>query len=90
MASSDNSDAGLSCSVCKEHYEEEGEKRPVLLPCTHTLCFACLSRLKVESGKLQCPECRRRIPVGSGVQGFPTNRYMLQNLAQKKQFLAQE
>ncbi len=82
-------DKDTCCSICLDPYEEEGEKRPVLLLCSHTLCFACLSDLEVTKKQFRCPECRREhwVPK-AGLERFPTNRYMLQIVkltAQNKQ-----
>ncbi len=66
-----------SCSVCLEAFEEEGDRVPKLLPCSHTLCVACLQSLN-NKHRLQCPECRttHRVLRGEGgVLAFPTNRY---------------
>ncbi len=62
------------CAVCMEGYEAEGEKRPKLLPCSHTLCAGCVKQL-TEGFRIQCPECREShlIPM----EDFPTNRYIL-------------
>ena len=69
------------CSVCYENYEQDGEKCPKLLPCSHTVCLRCLRHLG-QSFYMRCPECRKshRVPI-EGVSGFPTNRYILENLA---------
>ena len=65
------------CSICLEKYEKQGDKIPKLLPCTHTVCLQCARQL-IENSKLNCPECRseNRVPAG----GFPTNRYIIDNL----------
>ena len=65
------------CSICWEKYEKQGDKIPKLLPCSHTVCLQCTRQL-IENSKLNCPECRteNRVPV----RGFPTNRYLIENL----------
>ncbi len=65
------------CVVCSEAYQAEGDKRPKLLPCSHTYCLGCLRRL-INYSVLSCPECRttHRVPQG-GAEAFPTNRYIL-------------
>ena len=65
------------CSICLEKYEKQGDKIPKLLPCSHTVCLQCTRQL-IENSKLNCPECRteNRVPV----RGFPTNRYLIENL----------
>ena len=68
------------CNVCYESYEQDGEKCPKLLPCSHTVCLQCLRHLG-QSFYMRCPECRKshRVPP-EGAGGFPTNRYILENL----------
>ena len=76
----------IECSICFEKYQEEGEKCPKLLPCSHTLCLQCLEQLVNQGGRrLQCPECREnhQLPAG-GVRAFNTNRYILEALAKEK------
>ena len=65
------------CSVCLEKFEKHGDKIPKLLPCTHTVCLQCAGQL-IQNSKLICPECRSENVVPTG--GFPTNRYMIENL----------
>ena len=69
------------CSVCYENYEQDGEKCPKLLPCSHTVCLRCLRHIG-QSFYMRCPECRKshRVPI-EGASVFPTNRYILENLA---------
>ncbi len=65
----------MECTVCLEEFEEEGDRVPKLLPCSHTLCLGCLEQLE-RGSRVVCPECRaqHRAPP-QGPQGFPTNRY---------------
>ena len=75
-----------------------GNRCPKLLPCTHTVCLACLEDLyhthPVRMGffqpyrGVQCPECRifHNVPQ-QNVGNFPTNRYMLE-LVELKEKLA--
>jgi hypothetical protein len=74
-------EAEVTCSICLEVYKE-----PLILPCSHTYCKACLHDL-VQRGtsgnKLVCPECRHEDVLGAeGVQGYPRNR-ALGNIIQK-------
>ena len=79
IMASDTSDQTPSCGICFEEYEEEGEKKPKLLPCSHTFCLQCLRQLSAHGTEITCPECRdvTRLPQG-GVANFPTNRYVLE------------
>ncbi len=55
------------CSVCLNIYTETGDRVPILLACSHTLCWTCVLKLAVETGgcpnpvvwSLKCPECRQ-------------------------------
>ena len=44
----------LECSVCLEALDE----RSRVLPCQHTFCLKCLSKVVAGRGYIQCPECR--------------------------------
>ncbi|RWS07481.1 tripartite motif-containing protein 2-like protein, partial [Dinothrombium tinctorium] len=66
----------LTCGTCLCTYDGS-ERTPKLLPCSHTICKACLesmvSQVGVrESGSFRCPICRETIglPRG-GVSAFP-------------------
>ena len=68
------------CCVCFEDYRRTGSKCPKLLPCVHTFCAQCLTRL-TENGKIKCPECRSWHPLSEeGVQTLPTNGRILEYL----------
>ena len=63
----------VSCSVCMCKFTD-----PKLLPCLHTFCLKCLSRVQRTSGSREailCPECRREviIPGGGDLNALPTN-----------------
>ena len=47
--------ARISCSICEEEYNLE-ERKPLLLPCSHTFCRTCLLQLKATNNEL-CPNC---------------------------------
>ena len=50
---------GLICPCCKQKYTN-----PVVLPCSDSVCFGCLDKLKVEHfdkvDLLECPECKEK------------------------------
>ncbi len=49
------------CAICFGDYEEEGERRPKLLPCSHTYCLGCLRLLpKPMEKKEERPAAGRR------------------------------
>ena len=51
------SSADNTCCVCEEAYNLE-ERKPLLLPCSHTFCRSCLNKLKSTNNCL-CPVCRK-------------------------------
>lgn len=73
-----------SCGICFESYNE-GERKPLLLPCSHSFCQNCLQTLE-SIGKKDCafckkswgqstfknfPICYQLIPAGASAQGKP-------------------
>ena len=55
MASRSFSEDDLSCLVCCEVFQE-----PVLLPCSHSICKACLQKFWETKSVPECPMCRNR------------------------------
>ena len=50
------------CTICQSTYSD-----PRLLPCLHSFCRACLSRLpSVRSRTVKCPLCRTEHNLGTG------------------------
>ncbi|XP_076119255.1 zinc-binding protein A33-like [Alosa pseudoharengus] len=45
----------LTCPVCCDIYKD-----PVFLPCTHSVCKACLQQFWESKGHRECPYCRRK------------------------------
>ena len=66
----------LSCGVCMEEFGTDGKHLPRLLPCTHTVCEACIKQL-IRNKKLECPECRTIHEVKNKEKSFPQNKYLL-------------
>jgi len=64
------------CAVCCEKYEERGVHVPLILPCGHTLCKACVSLLKIPK---KCPSCRT--PFNTPVDALPHNFALLEMMA---------
>ena len=46
----------MECKICFENYDHSIHKPNVLIPCSHTLCIDCLSKLKNQT----CPLCKRQ------------------------------
>ena len=80
---SEEVDDSAFCPVCLERYSETGDAVPRLLPCTHTMCHACVERL-LKNNILVCPQDRKSHPAPSGVTSFPQNKYVLKLLRQNK------
>ncbi|XP_066540505.1 E3 ubiquitin-protein ligase TRIM39-like [Hoplias malabaricus] len=55
MASKPFSEEDFLCPVCCDIF-----KYPVVLPCSHSVCKACLQRFWETKGSRECPVCRRR------------------------------
>ena len=66
----------ITCPVCFEEFEENGDHLPRLLPCSHTLCHTCVGQL-TRNNRLECPTCRMRHEVRGKEINFPQNRYIL-------------
>ena len=62
----------LTCAICLDHYKD-----PRMLPCAHTYCEGCISRLPVERPNEQqrvvkCPLCQQLAQLGEkGSSGLP-------------------
>ena len=65
-----------SCPVCFEHFEQDGDYLPRLLPCSHTVCESCVKQL-IRNKKLECPECRTKLEAPRKEKSFPQNKYLL-------------
>ncbi|XP_070562403.1 tripartite motif-containing protein 2-like [Ptychodera flava] len=62
----------LLCGICYERY-----KNAKILPCLHSFCEPCLSKLAEENGTITCPVCRRVHELtDSGVAGIEANVFL--------------
>ncbi|KAF2354827.1 Zinc finger RING-type [Trinorchestia longiramus] len=66
----DFSEYFLTCGTCLCSYDG-AEHTPKLLPCSHTVCLHCLSRIVAspsprDDGAFRCPICRENIRIPSG------------------------
>ena len=52
----ESTDRTTTCGICEEVYNELNRK-PLLLPCTHSFCKSCLQQMQTNNGK-RCPVCR--------------------------------
>ena len=78
----DTLDRLMVCQICFENYTESDDHVPRLLPCTHTLCEACIEQMLREES-LTCPECRVKHPANNGVRTFTQNKYILTSMRRK-------
>ena len=46
------------CAICLE----ETITNPVVMPCGHAFCFACVGSYQFSSNSKECPYCRGEIP----------------------------
>ena len=84
MMATATGDDTTNCPVCFEGYDDQMEGHvPRLLPCTHTVCQACVKCL-LNRSSLTCPECRTKHPAENDVKSFPQNKYILANIRGKK------
>ncbi|XP_045498120.1 tripartite motif-containing protein 2-like [Colias croceus] len=65
----DFNESFLTCGTCLCTYDG-GEHTPKLLPCSHTVCLHCLTRIAAsqtrDSGSFRCPICRELITIPRG------------------------
>lgn len=65
----DFNDSFLTCGTCLYAYDGS-EHTPKLLPCSHTVCLDCLTRIAAsqtrEIGAFRCPICRELITIPRG------------------------
>ncbi|XP_054286500.1 tripartite motif-containing protein 3-like isoform X1 [Macrosteles quadrilineatus] len=71
----DFNESFLTCGTCLCMYDG-GEHTPKLLPCSHTVCLHCLSRIAAsqtrDTGTFRCPICRECITIPrGGVSALP-------------------
>ncbi|XP_041978982.1 tripartite motif-containing protein 2-like [Aricia agestis] len=71
----DFNESFLTCGTCLCTYDG-GEHTPKLLPCSHTVCLHCLTRIAAsqtrDAGSFRCPICRELITIPrGGVQALP-------------------
>ena len=61
----------VTCPICYQLYKD-----PKVLPCQHSYCRQCLSKLEKDK-QVVCPECRKvaEVPDG-GIEEFKTNFFI--------------
>ena len=79
----DSLDYLLSCQVCFEDFEENGNHVPRILPCSHTLCHECIGQM-IRQNRIECPFCRKKHEAMEDYKkSFPQNKYILINIKRK-------
>ena len=73
----------LSCQICFENFEEDGDHVPRILPCHHTLCESCIKGM-IQLNKILCPECREEYEAKKQEKSFQQNKYILVQVSRKK------
>jgi hypothetical protein len=68
----------FDCSICFELFESSGRHQPCVIDCGHTLCLACVNKLKSLRNSARCPFCKTSI---SSQRNFPKNYSLLDAMA---------
>ncbi len=64
----------MECDICFEKFDHSLNKPVALIRCLHTICSACLKRLKEK----KCPTCNRPI------EDSETNWHLLKHVAESE------
>ena len=79
----------LSCQVCFEHFQEDGDHIPRILPCHHTACEKCVKEM-IRGNKIICPECREEHEAKKQEKSFQHNKYIVVQMSRKKKIEKEE
>ena len=81
--------------ICSKHFEENGDRIPLLLKCSHTFCKVCVDelidcQLVQFKNTINCYQCGKfqRIPAGS--KELPINKYILPYIRKKNDDICTE
>ena len=62
----------MACDICFESFNEKvGSRRPMVLPCGHTVCESCIKRIFKRKG-FKCP-IDNKLHIFSSVEDIPIN-----------------
>ncbi|KAM3922892.1 E3 ubiquitin/ISG15 ligase TRIM25-like [Leptodactylus fuscus] len=64
----------LCCPICLDIFKD-----PVTLVCGHSFCSTCIKNVPRTSGKIMCPQCRKKFALRS----IPTTNVNLKNIAEQ-------
>lgn len=73
----------MECPICFSAYSPEA-CIPLVLPCGHTFCKACLSQLPLVASELVCPSCRKSTTCPS-IDNISLNYSILDTLQPEKE-----
>ena len=73
----------LSCQICFENFEEDGDHVPRILPCHHTVCESCVKG-RIRGNKIICPECRKEHEANKQEKSFQQNKDIIVQMSRKK------
>ena len=75
-------DEHLTCAICLERYTD-----PKTLPCHHSFCKDCISRLDQGQQNVRCPTCRHPTQLGKkGVSTLPA-AFQINNMLELEETL---
>ena len=83
----------IRCCICRNEYEVEGRRIPLMLPCSHTFCKECITDLITQATScgrkwIACAKCGKRQSIPEG-NNFPVNRYILPFFRKKDEDMCQ-
>ena len=75
----------MECSICKNDFDKT-DVLPRKLPCSHSLCSGCLTRVLDNSDNPRCAICRRGIQSTlKSCEEFPVDLNLLEEIDKKSQ-----
>ena len=64
----------FECGICLDFYNVQ-QKKPMVMPCGHTLCEACAKQLEGGKDNFECPYCK--VTHFTKVENLPINYQLL-------------
>ena len=72
----------LECGICLENFSTN-DKKPVCLPCGHTVCKSCVSQMCKSGNSVTCPFCKK--VHKTKVEDLPVNYMIIGAIEQQKE-----
>lgn len=69
----------ILCKICMNGFTENGEKKPMFLPCGHTFCLTCI-RLMYKRPQIQCPVDKKSHRILNLSEGLQPNYAVIEML----------